>query len=232
MNWYKKAQQKNRLLELLKGLSMGTVIGLVAWLGFNTFADLKNNYMQSPQVIEQKIIEYQDANNNQQIETSQPSNNFNYNEVAKMIERHEGKRNEVYLDTKGIPTIGIGFNLNRNDAKNKIESLGLNYNNVRNGSQSLTDQQIYSLFKDTLNEAINTAQSFVPNFNEHPANVQGVIINMAFNLGPNKLAGFKDFREALLNKDYSTAANEMIDSEWYGQVGDRSKELVDIMKRI
>ena len=70
----------------------------------------------------------------------------------------------------------------------------------------------------------------MPNFNEHPAQVQSVLVNMAFNLGPNKLAGFKDFKEALLRKDYQSAANEMINSKWYNQVGLRSEELVDIMR--
>lgn len=59
MNWYKKAQRKNRLAELLKGFSTIAVISLVGWLGFNSFSDLEKNYIQNPQVIEQKIIEYQ-----------------------------------------------------------------------------------------------------------------------------------------------------------------------------
>jgi len=231
MNWYKKAQRKNRLAELLKGLSIGAVIGIIGLLGLNTMSDLQEKYIQDPQIVEQKIVEYKDTAQEQPQEV-QPSNNFNLDEVAKMIEKHEGKRNKVYPDTEGIPTIGIGFNLNRYDARNKLKSLGLNYDSVRNGNQSLTDQQIYHLFKEDLNEAIGAAQSFLPNFNEHPAKVQGVVINMAFNLGANRLASFVKFKEALINKDYSAAANEMIDSKWYKQVGNRSIELENIMNGV
>ena len=62
MNWYKRAQRKNRLSELLKGFSMGTIIGLIGWLGLASFADLQNKYVQNPQVVEQKIVEYQNTN--------------------------------------------------------------------------------------------------------------------------------------------------------------------------
>ena len=71
MNWYKQAQRKNRLSELLKGLSMGAVIGLVGWLGFNSMADLQNNYIQNPQVLEQKIIEYKNTNPEQKVQQEQ-----------------------------------------------------------------------------------------------------------------------------------------------------------------
>lgn len=232
MNWYKKAQRKNRLSELLKGLSIGSVLGLMGWLGFSNMVELQNNYVHNPQVIEQKIVEYQN-NSQEQIEPQiELQQNFDYNRVAEMIEKHEGKRDKVYSDTLNNPTIGIGFNLNRYDAREKIEALGLSYDEIKKGNQSLTDKQIYSLFKDNLNEAINISQSFLPNFNEHPAKIQEVIIDMAFNLGSNKLAGFKKFREALLNKDYKVAADEMINSEWYGQVGNRSIELENIMQGI
>ena len=53
---------------------------------------------------------------------------------------------------------------------------------------------------------------------------------MAFNLGPNRLAQFKNFKQALENNNFELAAKEMIDSRWYNQVGNRSKELVNIMR--
>ena len=37
-------------------------------------------------------------------------------------------------------------------------------------------------------------------------------------------------REALLEGDYNKAADEMIDSKWYNQVGNRSKTLVKMMR--
>lgn len=60
-------------------------------------------------------------------------------DIKTMITESEGKRSCVYNDSLGIPTIGIGFNLKRDDAKALIQKLGLNYNSVVDGKQCLTD---------------------------------------------------------------------------------------------
>ncbi len=54
----------------------------------------------------------------------------------------EGRRSTVYRDTKGIPTIGVGFNLTTADAPAQIAALGLDYQSVLNGSAALTDAQM------------------------------------------------------------------------------------------
>jgi lysozyme len=70
----------------------------------------------------------------------------------------------------------------------------------------------------------------VEDLDEHPLNVQRVIVNMAFNLGYSRLKGFKRMLAAVSNRDYERAAKEMEDSKWYGQVGRRSKELCRLME--
>jgi lysozyme len=152
-------------------------------------------------------------------------------DLLDMIERHEGKRNRIYKDSLGVPTIGIGFNLNRVDAKQKLFNLGIDINKVFQG-QKLTDEQVYSLFKDDVQTAKNDAMKFLPNFNEQPEIVQNILVDMAFNLGYNRLSNFKDFRQALISKNYNQASKEMKDSKWYHQVGNRSKELVHMMENI
>ena len=56
--------------------------------------------------------------------------------------KHEDKQNHVYKDTEGHPTIGVGFNLDRNGAKAKIEALRLDYAKVKAGTQDWTDEQV------------------------------------------------------------------------------------------
>lgn len=53
---------------------------------------------------------------------------------------------------------------------------------------------------------------------------------MAFNLGAAGFRGFKRFNLALTRLDYDTAAHEMRESKWYGQVGKRAERLVRMME--
>jgi len=56
-----------------------------------------------------------------------------------------------------------------------------------------------------------------------------VIVDMCFNLG---LAGLKGFRKMIGHLEvgaYSNAAEEMKDSKWYWEVGNRSRRLVKMM---
>ena len=68
------------------------------------------------------------------------------------------------------------------------------------------------------------------NLDSQPEDCQRVCINMAFNLGRNRLSKFKKMITAVNEGNYQKAADEMIDSKWYRQVGRRSEELVEIMR--
>ena len=58
---------------------------------------------------------------------------------------------------------------------------------------------------------------------------QKVLIDMRLNLGMAGLLGFRRINTALAGQDYEVAAREMQDSQWYHQVGNRSKRLVKMM---
>src|SRR5579863_5007695 len=94
-----------------------------------------------------------------------------------------GPATTAYLDSKGHPTIGIGFNLDRFGAAQAIAALGLDYNQVRAGQQSLTTDQIDQLFKQDVNTAVENARQKLPNFDALPDPAQMVVIDMVFNLG-------------------------------------------------
>ena len=65
---------------------------------------------------------------------------------------------------------------------------------------------------------------------ERVTRVIRVLVNMVFNLGRPRLSKFKNMLAAVNANDYHLAAEEMIDSKWYRQVGRRSEELVEIMR--
>lgn len=154
------------------------------------------------------------------------------------IEEYEGRRTKVYYDSvrdpqhpHGIATIGVGCNLERKSAQVYIKAMGVDFDKLLAGEIELTEPQIEALLTCDLATAISGAKTSIKNFHEHAEPVQFVIIDMVFNLGVTGFRKFKKTIAALEKRDYNKAANEMIDSDWYRQVGHRSKRNVGIVLR-
>src|SRR5215472_15690316 len=92
--------------------------------------------------------------------------------IEALITKHEGRRNHVYLDTAGNPTIGIGFNLNGSEAPDICEHFGIDITDLKHGTVDLTDSQIDQIFDYQLTSAISDANSLLPNFPQMPDNFQ------------------------------------------------------------
>jgi GH24 family phage-related lysozyme (muramidase) len=146
------------------------------------------------------------------------------------LTKHEGKRNKVYKDSVGIPTIGIGFNLKRPDAKVKIEAVGADYAKVLAGTEELTDDQISKLFKGDISTSVAAGRNIVSNFDELSDVRKRVIVDMIFNLGEAGLKKFKNMRSAVEANNFGIAGDEMKSSKWYKQVKSRGVTLVAMMK--
>ena len=56
------------------------------------------------------------------------------------------------------------------------------------------------------------------------------LIDMAFNMGVPRLLKFKKMWAAIHEGDFATASEEMLDSRWSTQVGQRSTKLALVMK--
>lgn len=142
---------------------------------------------------------------------------------------HEGKRNTVYKDSRGIPTIGVGFNLNRQDSNALLTQVGANPGQIKRGQSKLNNRQIETLLNKDLKKSKEEAKQLVKNFTSLPREVQGVLIEMVFNLGKFGLAKFKKFLDYINKNDWKKASVEMLNSDWAKQVGRRSKTLSNII---
>ena len=151
-------------------------------------------------------------------------------EIYDLIALHESIEPKVYPDSKGNRTIGIGFNLEEPSNRKKAEALGFNVQDMLSGKKILSQKEIKILYNESVKQASDDANKYLPKAGRQPPVVQKVLIDMSFNMGLTKLNGFTEMRKALLKGDYNKAADEMIDSKWYRQVGDRSKRLVDMMR--
>ena len=58
-------------------------------------------------------------------------------DARSIISRHEGKRDCVYKDTMGHPTVGIGYNLDNPGAPAAIAAVGADYDSIRSGKTCL-----------------------------------------------------------------------------------------------
>jgi lysozyme len=150
--------------------------------------------------------------------------------LKNQLTRHEGKKNKVYKDSLGILTIGVGFNLERSDAKKRIAALGLDIQKVKDGTQELSDDQILKLLDGDINIAIDNCKSVFPKFSDLSDVRQRVLADMMFNLGKSRFEGFKKMIANIQAGDFGKAADEMKSSKWHQQVGDRGKRLEAMMR--
>lgn len=140
-------------------------------------------------------------------------------QIKEDLVRHEGYVTEIYLCSENYPTFGIGHMVTENDMEHTWPV-----------GTPVTDERILQVFHDDCKVAIADAELLVNNLSDHPDFVSRVLVNMAFNIGRPRLSKFKKMLAAIEAKDYNLAAEEMMDSKWYHQVGRRSKELVEIMR--
>jgi len=128
--------------------------------------------------------------------------------LRSQLERHEGLRLKPYLDTVGKLTVGYGRNL---------EDVGIS----RDEADFMLDNDI-----DQVERQLET----VDEYRDLDPVRQTVIANMVYNLGFSGLMTFKRMWSAIGRKDYATAADEMLDSKYARQVGQRAIELANIMR--
>lgn len=166
----------------------------------------------------------------EKVEDNQTANKGNP-ELYKMLRDHEGVRYERYFDSQGIATIGVGFNLEKAGAQERIEKVGGNYLAILNGKEELTDNQINILLAEDVKTAQGDARKYIgEDYDKLPKNVRLVLTDMAFNLGYTRLSEFKKLKGALKSRDYERAAKEMENSKWYKQTGKRSRALVKLVR--
>jgi lysozyme len=145
-------------------------------------------------------------------------NDENLRKLIAELRRDEGVRYDRYLDTKGIPTTGVGHNLNA-----KPLPVGWKY--------PLNDTQVDSLLDDDLEDVFHDLDRNLPWWTDLNDVRQRVICNMAYNLGITKLLGFKNTLVFMRQGKYDAAADGMLNSAWASQVKGRALRLADMMRK-
>ena len=160
------------------------------------------------------------------------SSNLSFDDIFDFIKEHEGVRPHIYKDSLGIPTVGIGFNMMRSDAKHIFKRLNFDYDSVLSGNTDLTDQQMKDLFIECLKIAYRDVKQYMPSYDNLPREIKLGLIDMSFNLGINRLSKFVKTKEFILQGDYKAAAAELKKSKWATQVGRRSSSIVNLFMSV
>lgn len=140
------------------------------------------------------------------------------------IKRHEGEVLEVYKDSLGYLTFGVGHLIKDSDDEHG-QPVGTPV------SQERVDDVYDYDFDKHLDETIHLFESKGgEDFYALPENIQHVLVNMTFNLGGTRFSKFNNMWKGVVSGDWEKVAVEMQDSKWFGQVGRRSVELQEMVR--
>ena len=154
---------------------------------------------------------------------------YNREDLVQKLITHEGLRLQVYKDTLGIDTIGIGRNLeDRGITDEELEWMDIpNMDTIYEYGISEADA-MYLAQNDVQIVEEELLRSH-PCVEELDSVRQLILIDMAFNMGVPRLNKFKKMWAAIHEKNFPTAAKEMLDSRWANQVKSRSTKLAHAM---
>ena len=125
-----------------------------------------------------------------------------------LIERigvNEGFRSKPYQCSEGVWTIGHGLTW-------------------------LTEEESLHILTGRISQLHIKLGEKLDWYDNMPPEVQGVIIEMCYQMG---FAGFTKFKKAISNmidKNWKEAATEMLDSRWAKQTPNRANQLADIVR--
>lgn len=129
--------------------------------------------------------------------------------AAEWLEAEEGRRRFAYTDTVGKLSIGIGHNLT---------------------DRGLSNAAIDFIFHEDLDRAEADLLTLCPWAADLDPVRYTILLDMCFNLGRTRLAGFVHTLSLIRDGHYTAAAEAMLASKWATQVGDRARTLAQRMR--
>lgn len=140
------------------------------------------------------------------------------------LKRHEGFESRVYHCTEGKDTIGYGYNISANPLRlPEYELQTLRQVGIK---QDRAEQLLKAVVAGDTKELYQRLP-WIVRINEAR---QAVLINMAYNLGIDRLMKFKRTLALIEHGDYDNAADAMMQSKWAKQVKGRAVELSNQMR--
>ena len=130
-------------------------------------------------------------------------------QLKSLIEGHEARRKFPYRCSSDKLSIGVGRNLD---------------------DRGLTDEEIDFLFENDIEIAVSDCERLFTNWDSHNQARQYAMIDFLFNLGFSRAKGFTKMISAFNRGEYTHAAEELLDSRYARQVGERARTLASMIR--
>jgi len=128
------------------------------------------------------------------------------NKLIEQLKIHEGMKLKPYKCTAGKLTIGIGRNL---------EDVGI------------SEDEANMLLRHDIQEATRQLLHAFPWMGDFNDARISAMINFTFNVGIGTVKKFENTLSYMQSGDWDKAADEMMDSRWARQVGNRAVEVTE-----
>ena len=136
-------------------------------------------------------------------------------EITATLMIEEGFRAHAYHDTAVPPRLSIGYGRN-------IDKDG--------GGLGITEEEAEVMLRNDIDRSVQECANWYW-FDRQPDRVKRVLIELCFQLGYPSLSNFNRMLTAISNDNYSTAADELLDSKFAReQVPHRAKRLADRLR--
>ena len=124
----------------------------------------------------------------------------------------------VTKDGKENLVVGVGHDIKPHDDLQLGDRITLN--------------EMNTLLQTDLDEALEDAYDLLGSSRRHPVEVRLVVAAMCFQLGKKGTGRFSKMFAAIDQKDYSAAADEMLNSLWARQTTRRAEVMASIMRGV
>ena len=144
--------------------------------------------------------------------------------LRKLIRKHEGCSLILYKCPAGRTTIGYGWNVESNPLPPDI-------NDYLKAHGSITKAMAEGLLDLAIQCSIEDCRHLYPKFDTFSENRRNALTDMAYNMGLYTLSAFRRSNKYVNEEKWQEAADNFAQSKWAKQVGRRSREVLDLLRK-
>lgn len=141
--------------------------------------------------------------------------------IVKILNYEEGYKERPYIDTEGYPTVACGV---------KIGPKGASLSNyIFTVPREVGDVWLESFVASTIKK-MNENPLIISAMKACNQERKDILISMAYQMGVQGLAGFKNTLAMVSSGNFSGAASGMLSSKWAKQTPNRANRHAEVMR--